>query len=140
LTGLIEIARYAAVDDVGRAVNPLILHGQTHGALVQGVGQALWEHCHYDPVSGQALAGSFMDYALPRADMLPSFATEISETPAPSNRLGIRAGGEGGTTPSLAVVVNAVVDALKDYGVTHLEMPVTPERVWRAIRQHIPAG
>ena len=139
-TGLIELARYTALDDVGRAVNPLILHGQTHGALVQGVGQALWEHCHYEPTTGQALAGSFMDYALPRADMLPSFTTEISETPSPSHPYGIRAGGEGGTTPALAVVVNAVVDALKDYGVTHLEMPVTPERVWRAIRQDIPAG
>ena len=139
-TGLIEIARYTALDDVGRAVNPLILHGQTHGALVQGVGQALWEHCHYEPASGQALAGSFMDYALPRADMLPSFTTELSETLSPSHPYGIRAGGEGGTTPALAVVVNAVVDALKDYGVTHLEMPVTPERVWRAIRQDIPAA
>jgi carbon-monoxide dehydrogenase large subunit len=139
-TGLIEVARYTALDDVGRAVNPLILHGQTHGALVQGVGQALWEHCHYEPASGQALAGSFMDYALPRADMLPSFTTELSETLSPSHPYGIRAGGEGGTTPALAVVVNAVVDALKDYGVTHLEMPVTPERVWRAIRQDIPAA
>jgi carbon-monoxide dehydrogenase large subunit len=139
-TGLIELARYTALDDVGRAVNPLILHGQTHGALVQGVGQALWEHCHYEPASGQALAGSFMDYALPRADMLPSFTTELSETLSPSHPYGIRAGGEGGTTPALAVVVNAVVDALKEYGVTHLEMPVTPERVWRAIRQDIPAG
>jgi carbon-monoxide dehydrogenase large subunit len=134
-TGIVEIARYAAVDDVGRAVNPLILHGQTHGAVVQGVGQALWEHSYYDPATGQALAGSLMDYVLPRANMLPAFATELSETPAPSNRLGIRAGGEGGTTPALAVVVNAVVDALKDYGVTHLEMPVTPERVWRAMRE-----
>jgi carbon-monoxide dehydrogenase large subunit len=114
-------------------VNPLILHGQTHGAIVQGVGQALWEHCHYDPDSGQALAGSLMDYAMPRADRLPSFAAEISETPSPTHPLGIRAGGEGGTTPALAVVVNAVVDALAGHGVTHLEMPVTPERVWRAL-------
>jgi aerobic carbon-monoxide dehydrogenase large subunit len=133
-TGVVEIVRYTAVDDVGRAVNPLILHGQTHGAVVQGVGQALWEHSYYDPATGQALAGSLMDYVLPRAGMVPALATELSETPAPSNRLGIRAGGEGGTTPALAVVVNAVVDALKDYGVTHLEMPVTPERVWRAMR------
>ena len=132
-TGLVEIARYTAIDDVGRAVNPLILHGQTHGAIVQGVGQALWEHCHYDPDSGQALAGSLMDYAMPRADRLPSFAAEISETPSPTHPLGIRAGGEGGTTPALAVVVNAVVDALAGHGVTHLEMPVTPERVWRAL-------
>jgi len=132
-TGAVELVRYAAVDDVGRAVNPLILHGQTHGAIVQGVGQALWEHCHYDPQTGQLLSGSFMDYAMPRADGLPSFATELGETPAPSNPLGVRAGGEGGTTPALAVVANAVVDALSGYGVTHIELPITPEKIWRAI-------
>jgi carbon-monoxide dehydrogenase large subunit len=134
-TGFVEIVSYTAVDDVGRAVNPLILHGQTHGAIVQGVGQALWEQCSYEPESGQLLSGSFMDYAMPRASMLPSFTTELSETQAPGNMLGVRAGGEGGTTPSLAVVVNAIVDALADYGVAHLEMPVTSERVWRAIQQ-----
>ncbi len=134
-TGSVEIVRYTAVDDVGRAVNPLILHGQTHGAIVQGVGQALWEQCHYDAATGQLLSGSFMDYAMPRADMLPSFATEIGETPAPSNPLGVRAGGEGGTTPTLGVVVNAVVDALAGHGVTHLELPVTAERVWRVMQE-----
>jgi len=134
-TGATEIVRYTAIDDVGRAVNPLILHGQTHGGIAQGVGQALWEHSHYDPQSGQLLAGSMMDYAMPRAHMLPSFATELSETLAPGNKLGVRGGGEGGTTPALAVVVNAVVDALSDYGVAHIEMPVTPERVWRAMRE-----
>jgi aerobic carbon-monoxide dehydrogenase large subunit len=134
-TGLVEIVSYTAVDDVGRAVNPLILHGQTHGAIVQGVGQALWEQCCYESESGQLLSGSFMDYAMPRASMLPSFTTELSETHAPGNSLGVRAGGEGGTTPSLAVVVNAIVDALAGYGVVHFEMPVTSERVWRAIRQ-----
>jgi carbon-monoxide dehydrogenase large subunit len=133
-TGFIEIVRHTAVDDVGRAINPMILHGQTHGAIVQGVGQALWEHSVYDPASGQLLAGSFMDYAMPRAHMLPSFDTELSETHAPGNPLGVRGGGEGGTTPSLAVVVNAAVDALADFGVTHLEMPLTAERIWRAIR------
>ena len=133
-TGLVEIVRYAAIDDVGRAVNPLILHGQTHGAIAQGVGQALGEQCYYDPASGQALAGSLMDYTMPRADMLPSFTVEISETPSPTHPLGIRAGGEGGTTPALAVVANAVIDALADRGVIHLEMPITAERVWRAIR------
>jgi aerobic carbon-monoxide dehydrogenase large subunit len=133
-TGFVEIVRHTAVDDVGHAINPLILHGQTHGAIVQGVGQALWEQCVYDSTSGQLLSGSMLDYAMPRANMLPSFTTELSETPAPGNPLGVRGGGEGGTTPSLAVVVNAVVDALADYGVTHIEMPVTPERVWRAIR------
>jgi carbon-monoxide dehydrogenase large subunit len=133
-TGLVEIVRYIAIDDVGRAINPLILHGQTHGAIVQGIGQALWEHAHYDPLTGQLLAGSMIDYAMPRADGLPSFTTELSETLAPGNPLGVRAGGEGGTTPALGVVVNAVVDALKEFGVTHLEMPVTPERVWQAIQ------
>jgi carbon-monoxide dehydrogenase large subunit len=134
-TGAVEIVRYSAVDDVGRAINPLILHGQTHGAIVQGVGQALWEQCCYDPATGELLTGSLMDYAMPRAHMLPSFATEISETPAPGNPLGVRAGGEGGTAPALGAVVNAVVDALADLGVAHVEMPLTPERVWRAMRQ-----
>ena len=133
-TGRVEIVRYAAVDDVGRAINPLILHGQTHGGIAQGVGQALWEHSCYDADSGQLLAGSMMDYAIPRAEYLPSFATELGETLAPGNPLGVRGGGEGGTTPALGVVVNAVVDALSDYGVTHIEMPVTAEKVWRAMR------
>jgi carbon-monoxide dehydrogenase large subunit len=132
-TGKTEIVRYTAIDDVGRAINPMILHGQTHGGIVQGVGQALWEHSHYDPQSGQLLAGSMMDYAMPRAHMLPSFVAELSETLAPGNPLGVRGGGEGGTTPALGVVVNAVVDALAEFGVTHIEMPVTTERVWRVI-------
>jgi carbon-monoxide dehydrogenase large subunit len=131
--GTIEIVGYAAVDDVGRAINPRILHGQTHGAIAQGVGQALLEGCAYDRGSGQLLSGSFMDYAIPRASDLPVFATEISEVHATNNPLGVRAGGEGGTTPALAVMVNAIVDALKDDGVTHMEMPVTVERVWQAI-------
>jgi carbon-monoxide dehydrogenase large subunit len=133
-TGKVEIVRYTAIDDVGRAINPLILHGQTHGGIVQGVGQALWEHSHYDPDNGQLLAGSMMDYAMPRAQMLPSFDTDLSETLAPGNPLGVRGGGEGGTTPALGVVVNAVVDALAEFGITHIEMPVTAEKVWRAIR------
>jgi carbon-monoxide dehydrogenase large subunit len=130
--GTVEIVGYAAVDDVGRAVNPCILHGQTHGAIAQGIGQALNEGCVYERNSAQLLSGSFMDYAIPRARDLPSFATEISEVPARNNPLGVRAGGEGGTTPALAAVVNAIVDALKEFGASHLEMPVTPERVWRA--------
>ena len=130
--GTVEIVGYAAVDDVGRAVNPRILHGQTHGAIAQGIGQALNEGCVYERNSAQLLSGSFMDYAIPRARDLPSFATEISEVPSTNNPLGVRAGGEGGTTPALAAVVNAIVDALKEFGVSHLEMPVTPERVWRA--------
>jgi aerobic carbon-monoxide dehydrogenase large subunit len=133
-TGAVDIVRYAAVDDVGRAVNPMILHGQTHGGIAQGVGQALFEDCHYDPQTGQILAASFMDYAMPRADTLPALATALSEVPAPTNRLGVRSGGEGGTTPALAVVINAIVDALAELGVRHIEMPATPERVWRAIQ------
>jgi carbon-monoxide dehydrogenase large subunit len=132
-TGTLEIVRHAAVDDVGRAINPLILHGQAHGGIVMAAGQALCEHAYYDPSSGQMLAGSFMDYAMPRADMFPSFATEIMEVPTPTNPLGVRGGGEGGATPALAVIVNAVVDALRDYDVTHFDMPLTPERIWRAI-------
>jgi carbon-monoxide dehydrogenase large subunit len=132
-TGLVELVRHTTVDDVGRAVNPLILHGQTHGGIAAGVGQALWELCHYD-ADGQLTAASFMDYALPRADALPSFTTEISEVPSTSNPLGLRGGGEGGTTPALAAVVNAIVDALAELGVEHLDMPATPDRVWQAMR------
>jgi carbon-monoxide dehydrogenase large subunit len=133
-TGCLEVINYVAVDDVGRAVNPLILHGQTYGGIAQGLGQALGEICQYDETSGQLLSGSFMDYIMPRAHTMPPCEAVLSETPAESNPLGIRAGGEGGTTPALAVVVNAVVDALRDYGITHLEMPITPERIWQAIR------
>jgi carbon-monoxide dehydrogenase large subunit len=133
-TGAVEIVGFAAVDDVGRAVNPLILHGQTHGGIAQGAGQALLEDAHYDPKTGQLLTGSFMDYAMPRADDLPALATALSEVPSPTNRLGVRSGGEGGTTPALAAVINAIVDALAELGVSHIEMPATPERVWRAIQ------
>jgi aerobic carbon-monoxide dehydrogenase large subunit len=132
-TGAVAIARYTTVDDVGRAINPLVLHGQTHGGAAQGIGQALWELCAYD-AEGQLLSASFMDYAMPRADMLPSFATELSEVLTPTNPLGVRGGGEGGTTPALGAVVNAIVDALSEFGVTHIEMPVTPERIWRAMQ------
>jgi len=131
---VVEIARYTSVDDVGRAINPMIVHGQTHGGIAQGVGQALWELCDYDAGTGQLRSATFMDYAMPRADMLPAFTTEISEVPSTSNPLGLRGGGEGGATPAPAAVVNAVVDALAHLGVEHIEMPVTPERIWRAMR------
>lgn len=134
-TGAVEVMRYAAVDDVGRAVNPMILHGQAHGGIVQGAGQALFEHARYDERSGQMLAGSLMDYAISRADDFPFFDTEIMEVPSPTNPLGVRGGGEGGTTPALAVVVNAICDALSEHGVRHVEMPTTAERIWRMIRR-----
>jgi carbon-monoxide dehydrogenase large subunit len=133
-TGALQVVRYSSVDDVGRAINPLIVHGQTHGGIAQGVGEACWELCDYDPESGQLRSATFMEYAMPRADLLPSFATEISEVESTSNPLGLRGGGEGGTTPALAAVVNAAVDALAELGVEHLEMPLTSERIWRVIR------
>ena len=135
-TGKVDLVRYSAVDDVGRAVNPLIVHGQIHGGIVQGIGQAMGEAIVYDRADGQLLSGSFMDYTMPRADTVPFFATELSEVPSPSHPLGIRPAGAGGTTPALGVFINAVVDALADFGVEHIEMPATPERVWRAIRQN----
>jgi aerobic carbon-monoxide dehydrogenase large subunit len=134
-TGALALTRYTSVDDVGRCINPLIVHGQTHGAIAQGVGQALWEHCTLDPTSGQPLAGSFMDYAIPRADTLPAFRSEIAEVLSPTNPLGIKAGGEGGTTAALAVVVSAIVDALRPYGVNDITMPATPYKIWRAIQE-----
>jgi carbon-monoxide dehydrogenase large subunit len=133
-TGVVDVVRWTSVDDVGRAVNPLILHGQTHGGIAAGIGQALWEGCHYDRETGQLLSATFMEYALPRADALPCFTTELSEVPSTTNPLGLRGGGEGGTTPALGAVVNAIVDALAELGVEHVEMPATPERVWEAIR------
>lgn len=133
--GTVEITGYAAVDDVGRAVNPMIIHGQIHGGIAQGVGQALLEQCFYDSGTGQLLSGSLMDYALPRADTFPFFKTAISEVPSTTHPLGMRPAGESGTTPALGVVINAIVDALSEYGVKHVEMPATPERIWRAIRE-----
>ena len=134
-TGVVQIARYSAVDDVGRAVNPMIVHGQVQGGITHGIGQALLEHCCYDPLSGQLLSGSLMDYAVARAHDVPFFDTELSEVPSPTHPLGIRPAGEGGTTPALGAVVNAIVDALAEFGVTHIDIPVTSERVWRAIHQ-----
>jgi aerobic carbon-monoxide dehydrogenase large subunit len=133
-TGTVTIIRYASVDDVGRCINPLIVDGQTHGAIVQGVGQAMWEQCYTDPDSGQPLCGSLMDYGMPRADGVPSFVTEIAEVLSPTNPLGIKAGGEGGTTAAPAVMVSAIVDALSVYGIRNITMPATPYNVWKAIQ------
>jgi carbon-monoxide dehydrogenase large subunit len=133
-TGQLDLTRYAAVDDVGRCINPLIVHGQTHGGIAQGVGQAMWEQCYVDPSTGQPLTGSFMDYGMPHAHTLPSFKAEIVEVLSPTNPLGIKAGGEGGTTPALAVIVSAIADALKDYGIRDIAMPATPYAIWQAIQ------
>jgi carbon-monoxide dehydrogenase large subunit len=134
-TGEVNLETVVCMDDVGRAVNPMILHGQAHGGAAMGIGQALMEQIRYDGASGQLLTGSFMDYTMPRAKSMPFFRVGLSEVPSPSNPLGIRAGGEGGTTPALAVVVNAVVNALKEFGIRHIEMPVTAHSVWNAIHQ-----
>ncbi len=133
-TGALEILRYTSVDDVGRALNPMIIHGQTHGGIVQGVGQAFHENFAFDPESGQYLTASFMDYQMPRASDFPRFDTAISEVPATSHPMGFRPGGEGGTTPALAVAISAVADALRHLGVRHVEMPATPLRIWQAIQ------
>src|SRR5438552_12992222 len=134
-TGLVEIVGYVSIDDCGRAVNPMLIHGQSHGGIAQGIGQALSEQCVYDRSSGQLLSASLMDYAVPRADELPLFKTEISEVPSTTNPLGMRGGSEGGITPGLAAVANAIVDALAEFGVEHIELPATPERIWRAIHR-----
>ncbi len=129
-----KVVRYSTVDDVGRCINPMIVHGQTHGGIVQGLGQAIFELCRLDHDSGQPLAGSFMDYGMPRASDMPSFRCEIAEVLSPTNPLGVKAGGEGGTTPALSTLVSAVVDALKPFGTTHIDMPVTPFAIFKAIR------
>ena len=136
-TGVVEVVAHTNVDDCGRAINPLILHGQAHGGMAAGIGEALMEWCVYDG-SGQLLSATLMDYALPRADQLPMFATEISEVPSTTHPLGLRGGGEGGTTPALGAVANAIADALAPLGVEHVELPATPERVWRAIARAKP--
>ena len=133
-TGEIGIPRYGSIDDAGQAINPLILHGQVHGGIVQGIGQALLEGVLYDD-NGQVLTGSFMDYALPRAHTVPSFDISLTEDPTPGNPLRVKGGGEAGITPALAVTMNAILDALKDHGVKHIDMPATPARIWSAIQQ-----
>jgi aerobic carbon-monoxide dehydrogenase large subunit len=132
-TGLVAIARYASVDDAGQPINPLILHGQVHGGIVQGAGQALCEAVIHD-AAGEMVTGSFMDYALPRAATVPSFTVALTEDATHGNPLRVKGGGEAGVTPALAAVMNAVVDALSARGIEHLDMPATPSRVWEALR------
>jgi carbon-monoxide dehydrogenase large subunit len=132
-TGVVRIVRHTVVDDVGRIVNPMLVKGQIHGGVVQGLGQGLFESLVYDD-AGQLLAGSFMDYAMPRADDVPSFEVDSYEVPTRVNPLGAKGVGEAGTVGALPALMNAVNNALAPLGVRHLDMPVTPERVWRAIR------
>ena len=134
-TGAYVITRYAAMDDAGVVINPLIVAGQTHGGIVPGAGQAMGEECIYDPDTGQFLNASFLDYPMPRADQFPSFKCGHNEVRAPNNPLGIKGAGEGGTAAAPPAIINALIDALRPLGVRHIDMPVTPERVWRAIRE-----
>jgi carbon-monoxide dehydrogenase large subunit len=133
-TGRVDIRTYVAVDDIGRVINPVIVEGQVHGGIAQGVAQALYEEAIYD-ADGNLLTGTFVDYTLPSAADLPDFTTDRTETPAPDHPLGTKGVGEAGTIASTPAVVNAVVDALRQFGVNDVPMPCTPERVWRAITE-----
>jgi carbon-monoxide dehydrogenase large subunit len=133
-TGKIQVVRYVAVDDCGPPINPLLIDGQVHGGITQALGQALYEQVHYDE-AGQLVTGSFVDYALPTAAELPSFETHRTVTPSPVNSLGVKGVGEAGTIAGSATVTNAVIDALRPLGVTYLDMPLTPMRVWTAINE-----
>jgi aerobic carbon-monoxide dehydrogenase large subunit len=133
-TGSVQIDRFAAVDDLGLIINPMICEGQIHGGIAQGIGQALFESAAYDPETGQLVSGSFQDYAMPRAEHVPNVTSELVEIPARTNPLGIKGIGESGTIGAPPTVVNAVIDALRPLGVEHIDMPLTPARVWGAIR------
>jgi carbon-monoxide dehydrogenase large subunit len=133
-TGEVTLERYVAVDDVGRVINPMIVDGQVHGGIAQGVAQALWEGAVYDE-AGQLRTGTMLDYAVPKAEFFPKLEVERTETPTDVNPLGVKGAGETGTIASTPAVVNAVMDALAPLGIKHVDMPLTPERVWRAMRE-----
>ena len=132
-TGAVTVDRYFVVDDLGRVLNPLIVRGQIHGGVVQGLGQALLEHQIYDRQSGQLVSGSFMDYGMPRADTMPNVESELEEVPCKTNPLGVKGIGESGTIGAPPTVINALIDALAPLGVDRIDMPATPLRVWEAI-------
>jgi carbon-monoxide dehydrogenase large subunit len=132
-TGVVDLKRYIAVDDVGKKINPLIVDGQLHGGIVQGVGQALWEAAVYGE-DGSLLSGSMLDYALPKAHWLPTLELDETVTPSPVNPLGVKGVGEAGAIASTAAVANAVNDALAPLGIRHLDMPLTAPRIWKAIQ------
>jgi carbon-monoxide dehydrogenase large subunit len=132
-TGEAEIVRYSVVDDVGTVLNPLLLHGQIHGGVAQGAGQVLMEDIHFD-ATGQLITASFMDYAMPRAHNLCDIEVESNPVPTKTNPLGTKGAGEAGNVGALPAVANALVDALSEFGIKHIEMPATPERIWRAMR------
>jgi carbon-monoxide dehydrogenase large subunit len=131
-TGQVKVRRYVAVDDCGNILNPLIVDGQIHGGVAQGLGQALWEQAVYDD-DGQLITGELMDYALPRAHMMPWIESQHTCTPSPVNPLGVKGVGEAGTIGCSPAVVNSVVDALSPLGVKHVDMPLTPEKIWKLL-------
>ena len=133
-TGEVDLVRYVAVDDVGKKINPMIVDGQLHGGIAQGVGQALWEGAVYGD-DGQLLSGTMLDYALPRASWLPPLELDETVTPSPVNPLGVKGVGEAGAIASTAAVANAVIDALSPLGIRHLDMPLTAPKVWHAIHE-----
>src|SRR6266851_482189 len=139
-TGAVTLERYAVVDDIGTVVNPLLARGQIHGGVAQGTGQALCEDIVYDAASGQMVTGTLLDYAIPRADTMPSIAVDFSPVPSKSNPLGIKGVGEGGTVAATPTVMNAILDALAGFGVADVPMPATPERIWRAIQAAKPGA
>jgi carbon-monoxide dehydrogenase large subunit len=134
-TGVVTIVRYRVSDDFGKTVNPLIVRGQVHGGVAQGYGQAVLENTSYDAASGQLVSGSFMDYALPRADDLPDIEVDLLEVPCTENPLGVKGAGEAGAVGSPPALINAIIDALSGDGVTHIDMPATPEKVWQALKR-----
>jgi carbon-monoxide dehydrogenase large subunit len=131
-TGDVKVVKYIAVDDCGNIINPLLVRGQVHGGIAQGLAQAMYEEVVYDE-NGQLLTGSLMDYAVPKAGQLPHFTTDHTCTPSPVNPMGVKGVGEAGTIGSTPALVNAVVDALSPFGVRHMDMPVKPEKVWRVL-------
>ena len=133
-TGEIEIKKYLAVDDCGKIINPLMVEGQVHGGVAQGLGQALYEQVVYDE-TGQLVTGEYMDYAVPKASMIPHIQTDRTETPSPVNPLGVKGIGEAGTIAASPAMVNSVVDALSPLGVRHIDMPLTPEKVWKLVQE-----
>ena len=137
-TGSVELLKYVAVDDCGTVINPMIVEGQLHGGIAQGIAQALFEEVAYDPDTGQLMTGSLADYLIPTANEIPTPVLGRTVTPSPSNELGVKGIGEAGTIASSGAVINAIVDALKPLGISHIDMPASPDRLWKLIRDAQP--
>jgi carbon-monoxide dehydrogenase large subunit len=134
-TGGVDLKQYVAVDDCGNVINPMIVEGQLHGGIAQGIAQALFEEVAYDPESGQLMTGSLIDYLVPTANEIPAPVLDRTVTPSPTNELGVKGIGEAGTIAASGAVINAIVDALSPLGISHIDMPASPDRLWQQIRQ-----